>query len=145
VTFHKGVSGNLNGRPVGARSKATKILDGIVYKNLPNATQKLADAANNGEHWALQLMLKPLLPQRAATPFELPKLESAADAPAAIKTVLEEIANGAMPAAEGAQIIASIEAYARSAVYDAHEQRLKALEDSLSAYPRPEKSGGENK
>jgi hypothetical protein len=131
-TFAKGRSGNLKGKPVGVRSRATLMVDAILFKNMKDITEKLVTAAKAGEHWAVTLALKDQLPGRSGTPFELPKLESAADLPAASKSILEQMAAGALTATEGAQILAALESHGRVATLAGHEERLAAVEALLA-------------
>jgi hypothetical protein len=104
-TFASGHKG-LGGRPLGSRSKATAMLDAIMHKNIPAIADKLVTAAKRGEHWAVNLALKDQMPGRAGTPFKLPPIQSAADLPAASKSVLEQMASGALTPTEGAAVLA---------------------------------------
>ena len=84
--FETGHSGNPNGRPKGARNKATvmveQLLDGLV--------RKLIEKAKAGDIAALRLCLDRLLPPRRdrLVTFALPKVESAKDACAAAAVVM---------------------------------------------------------
>src|SRR6516225_6966201 len=77
-TFAPGSRHNPKGKSLGARSKATKLLDAILYKNIPGIANRLVTAAKGGEHWAVTLALKDQLPKRA-TPFDLMPIDSAAE------------------------------------------------------------------
>jgi hypothetical protein len=88
------------GRPLGARSKATAMLDAVLFKNMKAATDVLVREALAGQHWALTLMLRDQMPRRVVS-FALPKLASAADAPAAIREVLERVAEGGLTVEDG--------------------------------------------
>jgi hypothetical protein len=121
------------GRILGSRSKATAMLDAIMHKNVPAIAKKLVQAAKNGEHWAVTLSLKDQMPGRAGTPFELPPIASAADLPAASQSVLDQMAAGALTAAEGAAVLAGLESHGRIATLAGHEARLKAIEEMLAA------------
>ena len=100
---------------------------------MPDITEKLVAAAKNGEHWAVTLALKDQMPGRAGTPFELPPIESAADLPAASKSVLEQMAAGVLTASEGAAIMQALEAHGRVATLSGHEERLAVFEALLGA------------
>jgi hypothetical protein len=58
-----------SGRPLGARDKATRMLDKLMAdKLMADNTKAIAEkpvaAAKNGEHWAVTLALKDMLPRR---------------------------------------------------------------------------------
>jgi hypothetical protein len=129
------------GRPLGARGKATAMLDAIMHKNVPDIAKKLVEAAKNGEHWAVTLALKDQMPGRAGTPFELPPIDSAADLPAAAKSVLEQMASGRLTPTEGAAVLAGLESHGRIATLAGHEERLAAVEALLAANAKNKTNG----
>jgi hypothetical protein len=146
--FVKGQSGNPKGRAKGSRNKANAAIDKIVFANSKDVAKRLAAEALAGQSWAITLMLKNRMPERT-TQFDLPPTDSAADLPAATQSVLDQMSSGAIPVADGQQIISAIESHGRVLTLQGHEERLAALERQLAEatgeaqrVPSPEKSGG---
>jgi hypothetical protein len=126
-----------HGRPKGARSKATLMLEALLAKNMKKIGDVLIREAKAGQHWAVKFAIASQLPpaRERPIPFDKLKLDTAADVPSAIRQVLDMMAEGTLTIGEGTQIIASLEGYARSTVFDGHEARLQALEAMLGTKP----------
>jgi hypothetical protein len=139
-TFAPGNRANPRGKPKGARSRATAMLDAIMAKNVPDIAKKLIEAAKNGQPWAVQLALKDQMPGRI-TPFELPKIDTVADVPNATKAVLEEIAAGRLTAAEGTQIIGALETHSKILMTDEYEERFARIEEQIAAAAKAKQEG----
>jgi hypothetical protein len=55
--FLPGVSGNPNGRPKGSTDKRTQIREELLGPILPKAVEKLEAAVDQGERWAIELVI----------------------------------------------------------------------------------------
>jgi len=74
--FLPGVSGNPNGRPKGSRDKRTKIREDLLGPILPKAIEKLSAAVDQGERWAIELVVSFSVPKpRPMDPEEVQELE----------------------------------------------------------------------
>jgi hypothetical protein len=134
VPFKKGQSGNPAGRAKGSRHKATIVCEQLFDRSGKKLSQVAIERAEAGDPQCLKLALDRILPVRRDRPvkFRYEKMTSSSDAPREIASILEQMAAGELTAAEGSAIIAGIEAYARSQVFDGHEERLRVLEEKLA-------------
>ena len=74
--FLPGVSGNPAGRPKGSRDKRTKIREELLGPILPKAIEKLEAAVQEGERWAVELVVTFSIPRpRPIDPDEVQELE----------------------------------------------------------------------
>ena len=79
--FEPGQSGNPNGRPKGARNVVTRALEALFEGQAEALGAKAVEKALEGDSTMLRALLSTLVPPRERTvEFELPKIESAADA-----------------------------------------------------------------
>jgi Family of unknown function (DUF5681) len=94
--FEPGQSGNPSGRPKGARNKTTIAVEALLDNEAEALTRKVIELALAGNMAAIRLCFERLLPPRRdrGIAFDLPKIESAADAVAASGAVLESCAAG---------------------------------------------------
>ncbi len=128
--FAPGHSGNLNGRPKGARNKATVLAEQLLDGEAEALLRKVIDKALEGDSAALRLCLDRVVPprrQRLVT-FELPKIESAKDVSAASAAIVAACANGELSPEEAAALMRLLEAHVRMLETSELEARLAALE-----------------
>jgi Family of unknown function (DUF5681) len=80
--FPKGRSGNVRGRPPGARNAATLIAERLLDGEAAIITHKAIEMAKEGNPIALRLCFERLVPLRRDRPlhFAIPALNSAGDA-----------------------------------------------------------------
>ena len=134
--FPPGQSGNPAGMKPGTLHRLTREARRIAGKDGPTIIEKVAADAQAGDRAAQTLFLRFLLPRaqiiNGLEPFNLPKLDSASDVPAAIRSVIDAMAAGSLTPADATSIVAGLEAYGRSSVFDGHEARLQALEALLA-------------
>ena len=128
--FEKGKSGNPSGRPQGSRNKATLAMEKLLDGEADRLTQKAVDLAMEGDTTALRLCLERLCPPRKDRPvlFDLPSMDTPADAVAAMSALLAAVAQGEVTPGEAQTIATVIEAQRRVIECEDHEQRLRALE-----------------
>jgi hypothetical protein len=126
-----------HGRPHGSRNNATIICEQLFDKSGRKLTKIAIEKAEAGDPWALRLAIERILPPRRERPrpFAYTTPRNAAEVPAAIDSILAQMADGALTASEGAAIISGIEAL-RSAYATADlEARVKALEQGRAHEP----------
>ena len=105
-----------SGRPKGARNKATVAIEALFENEAEPLARKAIDLALKGNIHALRLCLERLCPPRRdrGVAFDLPKIESAADALAASGAVLECCAAGTLTPGESAEVMRLIETHLRA-------------------------------
>jgi Family of unknown function (DUF5681) len=114
--FEPGQSGNPSGRPKGARNKATVQIEALLEDEAEALTRKVIELALGGSIPALRICFERLLPPRRdhGVAFDLPKIESAADAVAASRAVLESCAAGILSPGEAADVMGLIATHLRA-------------------------------
>jgi|SRR5215467_16289160 len=114
--FEPGQSGNPSGRPKGARNKATVAIEALFENEAEQLARKAIDLALGGNIPALRLCLERLCPPRRdrGVAFDLPKIESAADALAASHAVLESCKAGILSTGEAADVMGLIATHLRA-------------------------------
>src|SRR5918995_1517944 len=94
--FQPGQSGNPSGRPPGSRNKSKLALETLLDGEAENLTRKAIELAKAGDMAALRLCMERIYPARKDTPvtFDMPKLETPADAIRAMAAIMAAVANG---------------------------------------------------
>lgn len=118
------------GRRAGSRHKVSRAIEKLMEGEAEALTRKAIDLAKAGDIVALRLCLDRLAPPRKDSPinFDLPKVECAADHPAALAAIMEAVASGDLTPTEG-QALAAMLAEHRKAIETADlETRVAALE-----------------
>jgi Family of unknown function (DUF5681) len=128
--FGKGVSGNPAGRPPGLRNKATRAAEALLDGEAETITRKAIEHAKGGDPWAIRLCLERILPARRDRPldFQLPSIETAADAATASSALVAAVAAGELTPTEAAELGKLLESYVRALESTNFEQRLVELE-----------------
>lgn len=118
------------GRPRGARHKATLAAMAMLDGEAEALTRKAVEMALGGDGAALRLCLERIAPPRKDAPvqFDIPPMQSAADAAKAAGAVLDAVAGGELTPTEAAHIMALVETYRRTLETTELEARLTALE-----------------
>jgi hypothetical protein len=118
------------GRPRGARHKATQAALALLDGEAEALTRQAVTMALDGDTTALRLCLERIAPPRRDAPvtFDLPPMQSAADAAKAAGAVLGAVADGDLTPQEGAHIMALVETYRRTLETTELEARVAALE-----------------
>lgn len=118
------------GRPRGARHKATRAALALLDGEAEGLTRKAVELALDGDTTALRLCLERIAPPRKDAPvqFDLPPMQSAADAARAAGAVLDAVAGGDMTPTEGAHIMALVEGFRKTLETSEIEARVAALE-----------------
>jgi hypothetical protein len=128
--FQKGVSGNPNGKPRGARNKTTLAVEALLEGEAENLTRKALELAISGDMAALRLCMDRLAPPRRDRPvmFALPRIEQASDAVKAAAAIVEAVAVGDLTPGEAAELSKLLDHYARVLEATDFEARLGKLE-----------------
>ena len=126
-TFGKGNPGKRHG----IRHKTTLAIQALLDGEGEALTRKAVDMALAGDTTALRLCLERVAPPRKDSPvsFDLPLMESAASASAAMGAILAGVASGDLTPGEGIAIAGLVEGYRKALETTELEARLKALEE----------------
>ncbi len=118
------------GRPPGARHKATRAALALLDGEAEALTRQAVTLALEGDTTALRLCLERIAPPKRDAPvtFDLPPMQSAADAAKAAGAVLDAVALGDLTPTEGAHVMSLIETYRRTLETTELEARVAALE-----------------
>ena len=118
------------GRPKGARNKATLAAELLLDGDAETITSKAIELAKTGDMAAIRLCMDRFCPPRKdrAIPFELPKMERAADAGAAIAAIVAAVADGDLTPIEAGELSKLVENFARVVSVADFEARLDRLE-----------------
>ncbi len=126
MPFEKGQSGNPAGRPPGSRNRATLLMQSLMADDAEAIGRKTVAMAKEGDLTAIRLCLDRLAPKRKGTPvlFELPPLESPADAAAAAAKIAAGVASGELTPSEGAELAKVVEVYVKAIDSKGFDERL---------------------
>ncbi len=128
--FKPGQSGNPAGRPKGLRNRATRAAEALLDNEAEALTRRAIDAALTGDGTALRICMDRLIPPRRDRPvsFELPPIETAADASRAMAAILSAVAVGDLSPGEGEAVGKLVELHLKALEACEFEARLAALE-----------------
>ena len=132
--FQKGQSGNPNGRPAGSRNKASLLLAELIDGEGEDIVRAMIDAAKAGDVAAGRCLMDRLVPPRKDRPvlFNLPLLETTADAPKALAAITVAVASGELTASEAADLSKLVADFVKTIEATEIEARLRALEERSS-------------
>jgi hypothetical protein len=132
MQFQKGQSGNPAGRPPGTRNKATILAEEMFQREAGEIIRLAIDKAKEGDITAIRLCLERVFPRLRdrATMFDLPPINGAPDALAALTTIVEGVRGGDLTAAEGSDLSKLVDHYLRALEAKDFEHRLQLLESS---------------
>jgi hypothetical protein len=118
------------GKPKGTRHRATRAAEALLDGGVEALTRRAVELALGGDTAALRLCLERVVPPRRDAPvaFELPPMNSAADAALAAGAVLEAVAGGELTPSEGAHVMQLVETFRRTLEVTELERRIAALE-----------------
>jgi hypothetical protein len=135
--FAPGRSGNPRGRPKGARNKATILAEQLLEGEAEELVRTVIDKAKAGDSAALRLCVERLLSPRRdrLVTFELPKIETAADACAASAAILDACAKGALSPREATEFMSLLSTHGQLLEATEPEKRIAALEAQRRASP----------
>lgn len=128
--FAPGQSGNPSGRPKGARNKTTMAIEALLEGEAEELTRKAIEMAKAGDGPALRMCLDRLAPLRRDSPvcFDLPPIQTVADAVEASSALLSAVAGGDVTPDEAARIMTLLTSHKVLVETGEFERRLEALE-----------------
>jgi hypothetical protein len=131
--FPPGNRANPAGRPSGP-GKLTATLRRLVGKEAKAVIEKIIEGAKNGNYQSQQLFMRLLPSSRIAEAmsFPMPRLDTAADLPDAVKAVAAGLADGSLTPSEASAVTGVIEAFGRACVSASYEERLAEIEQRLN-------------
>ncbi len=129
--FEPGQSGNPNGRPKGARNRATLAVEALIEGQAEAMGAKAVEKALEGDSGMLRALLGNVLPRRRERTivFDLPDINTAADALVASSSVLAACSRGELSPNEASEIMALISTHVRTMDAVELERRVAALEE----------------
>lgn len=130
MTWKKGESGNPNGKPAGARNKATIMVQAIMERGAKEIAEAVVGLAKEGDLSAARLVLERLVPPAKERPIllALPDTGSADGIAEAQNAILQAVAAGDLLPAEGATLAGIVEARRKAVETEELEHRIAALE-----------------
>jgi hypothetical protein len=128
--FESGQSGNPNGRPKGARNRVTRAVEALIDGQGEAIAAKAIEKALQGDSPMQRALLSTLVPPRRerTVEFDLPKIESAADAPKASSAVIAACAAGKLSPREASEIMQLILTHVRAVEVAQLAARVDVLE-----------------
>lgn len=122
------------GKPKGARHRATIAVEALLDGEAEELTRKAIELAKSGDPVALRLCLERLCPARKerTTTFAMPVINTVADHPMAIASLINAAAAGDVTPGEAMAIAAVLEQHRRSAETVDLAERVAALEGGLN-------------
>jgi hypothetical protein len=121
-----------SGKPKGSRHRATQAIEAMLDGQQEALTQAAINKALEGDVTALRLCLDRIAPARKDAPvsFDLPDIETAADAAVAARAILRAVSDGDVTPMEAATVMAIVEQFRRTLETTEIERRIAALEAS---------------
>ncbi len=118
------------GRPRGSRNKATLAVEELLDGEAESIGRKCVEKALAGDMTAIRLVLERVSPPRKDrhVEFEIPAMQTTADAVQAVGAILQAVGDGTLTPAEGQTIAAIVETQRRTIETEEIERRLSELE-----------------
>jgi Family of unknown function (DUF5681) len=130
MPFQIGQSGNPSGRLRGARNKRTVTLESIMEGESEVITRKAIEMAKGGHMAAIRLVVDRLAPAGKERPidFELPALNSPADAVAASAAIAAAVSAGDLTPLEATRLSSVVQTYVQALEAHEWEPRIAKIE-----------------
>lgn len=125
------------GKPRGALNHATRLAQTVLNEEVEGLARRAVELAMSGNVMALKLCLERMVPvhRQRSVEFELPALETAADAVQAAGAVTALVASGHLTPGEGQSLAQVIETQRRAIETADLERRVLLLEGGASGNP----------
>jgi hypothetical protein len=130
MPFQPGQSGNPAGRPPGSRNKVTHAIEVMLDGEAEEITRKVIELAKNGHDGAMRLCVTRLCSPRRDRPvsFDMPRMETTADAVKAATAIVDAVAAGELTPLEAAGLSKVIESFTKALQIHDIEARVRKLE-----------------
>ena len=130
MVWAKGQSGNPTGKPIGAKNRATRMVQAIMEGGAKEITEAVVRLAKEGDLSAARLVLERLVPPAKECPIflALPDTSTADGIAEAQNAILQAVAAGDLLPGEGATMAGIVEARRKAVETLELEQRITALE-----------------
>ena len=125
-----------SGRKPGSRNRATVIASGLLEGDVEALVRKAVELAKAGDVPMLRFLLGRILPRDRTIKFDLPQMDFADDAVAALGQIMRAVSEGAITPAEGAQLAAIVNSYTAAIDMADVVKRVDALEAQLKDFGR---------
>jgi hypothetical protein len=134
MTFQPGQSGNPAGRPKGARGMAALLAEQMFEGEAEDIIRAAIDLAKGGDTAAVRVCLDRIVPRPKdrAIAFELPPLQSAADAASALAAITAAVTAGDLTPLEAGELFKLVDGFARMLEARTFEERVAKLEQAVS-------------
>ena len=134
--FIKGHSGNPQGKPLGARNKATQAALSLLDGEAGALSRKAVELALDGDTAALRLCLERIVPpikEHAITGMVLPEINGPEDILKAVADVAGRLADGDILPSQAAALLNVFEHHRKHFEMTELEERIKQLEGTVNA------------
>jgi uncharacterized protein DUF5681 len=138
--FQPGQSGNPKGRPKGSRNRTTLAMEALIEGSSEVIANKAIETGLSGDTRMLQALLRTMVPPRRdrSIEFELPPINTPADAAAASSAVIAACAAGELTPSEAREVMGLLASHVQIIEVAALDQRLSDLEKT---HERPATAG----
>lgn len=131
TAWRPGESGNPKGRPKGARNKTTLAVESLLQGQAEAVAQRAVEMALEGDAAMIRVVLDRVSPVPKDKPvtLDMPVMESAADIPAAMASVLAAVAAGELTPSEATALAGLVETHRRAIETAELSERITKLEE----------------
>jgi hypothetical protein len=128
--FVRGESGNVNGRPLGSRNRASLLMEDLLDGRAKALTEKAIEKALAGDVFALRLCLDRMMPVRRerSLTLHLPAPATAQDIAGGFATVVEALAHGELTPSETSALAELLESARKALETTDLARRIEELE-----------------
>jgi hypothetical protein len=116
------------GRTPGFKNRTTIVAEALLKREEDELIRKAIELAKAGDGPLLKFLLDRLLPRERSVQFDLPSINSAADAVDALQAIIAGVGNGQIAPNEAASLASLVAASARTINVAELELRLENLE-----------------
>jgi Family of unknown function (DUF5681) len=133
MKFQPGHSGNPSGRPRGSRNRRSLLAEKLYDENAEALVTRAIELALKGDGPAMRVCMDRICaPMKdRAVEFELPAMQTAADATTAMGSVAQSLADGDLTATEAAGLGKFVNSFAQTISSADLTQRVERLEERL--------------